>query len=399
LKVVLAYSGGLDTTVSISLLTERLNAEVITVTVDVGQREDFKEIENKAYSAGAIKHYTLHLIDEFADSYIQPCIYMNCSYEERYPLGTALARPLIAKALCDTARREGADAIAHGSTSKGNDQVRFNLTLMAECPDFKIITPVRHWKLTREWELEYARKRGLPVKLDSSKKYSIDENLWSRSIEGGVLDDQSSFPPEDAFEWTVAPEKAPEEPVVLEIEFLEGRPVRVNDVEGSLSTLVRTLNEIGGKHGIGRIDHIENRLVGIKSREVYEAPAATILLLAHKELEKTVYTPREYRFKHLLDFEWSDLVYQGLWYEPLRERIQRVGAEMNKLVTGRVWLKAYKGSVTVLGRESPYSLYRREVADYDKGWYPSEEEAEGFIRIWGMHSIQAHLLRCKRNSV
>lgn len=394
MKVVLAYSGGLDTTVSIALLKEKFKAEVITFTADIGQKEDFEEIENKAYKAGAIKHVFMDLKNEFADNYIKPCIKMNCLYEDKYPLGTALARPLIAKYAVLVAKKEGADAIAHGSTSKGNDQVRFDLTIMAEAPDKEILTPVRKFRLTREWEIKYALEKGLPVSIEH-KKYSIDDNLWSRSIEGGPLDDESSFPEDDAFEWTISPEKAPDIPEIHKISFKNGEPIALDDEKMNLVDLVKKLNIIGGRNGFGRIDMIESRVVGIKSREVYEAPAALILIESHKDLERTVLTPKEYRFKKLMDNEWSDLVYSGLWYEPLRKELQLLGEELNRYVEGDVWVKLYKGSLMIIGRKSKYSLYRKDIADYNKGWYPTEEEAKGFIRLWGNHSINAKLVREK----
>lgn len=398
MRVVLAYSGGLDTTVSIALLKEKFNAEVITFTADVGQKDDFGEIEAKAYKAGAAKHVFMDLKEEFARDYVKPCIKMNCLYEDKYPLGTALARPLIAKYAVLVAKKEGADAIAHGSTSKGNDQVRFDLAIMAEAPDKKILTPVREFKLTREWEIKYAMERGLPVSLEH-KKYSIDDNLWSRSIEGGPLDDEASFPEDDAFEWTVPPEKGPDKPEIVKLTFKNGEPTAINDEKLGLVELIKTLNVIGGRNGYGRIDMIESRVVGIKSREVYEAPAALILIESHKDLERAVLTPREYRFKRIMDSEWSDLVYAGLWYEPLRSEIQKLGEEMNKFVEGEVWVKLYKGSMSVIGRKSVYSLYKKEVADYNRGWYPSEEEARGFIKLWGNHSINAKLTREKITGV
>lgn len=392
MRVVLAYSGGLDTTVCISLLRERFGAEVITFTADVGQKEDFAEVEERALKAGAAKHHFLDLKSEFALGYIRPCIWMNCLYEDKYPLGTALARPLIAKHAVEIARREGADAIAHGSTSKGNDQVRFDLTIMVEAPDKEILTPVRRFRLTRDWEIRYAMERGLPIKVEH-KKYSIDENLWSRSIEGGPLDDESHFPEEDAFEWTVSPEKAPESPLVLKITFDKGTPVALNDERLDLVSLISRLNVLGGSHGVGRIDMIESRVVGIKSREVYEAPAAVILIEAHKDLERMVYTPREYRFKRAVDSEWSDMVYTGLWHEPLRGELQAFGEQLNRYVEGDVWVKLYKGSLAVLGRRSRYGLYSKEVADYVRGAFPSEEEAKGFIRFWGSLSVRANIVR------
>ncbi len=392
MRVVLSYSGGLDTTVSVSLLREKLGAEVITVTVDVGQDEDFASIEERALKAGSVKHYTIDSVKEFAENYISKCILMNGLYEEKYPLGTALARPLIAKKLVEIAWREGADAVAHGSTSKGNDQVRFDLTVLALDDSKKILTPVRKWMLTREWETEYARSKGLPVE-EKRTVYSIDENLWSRSIEGGPLDDASSFPPEEAYKWTTSPEKAPDQPEIVDITFENGLPTSLNGKKMSLHDLVKKLNLIGGKHGVGRIDHIENRLVGLKSREVYEAPAALILIEAHKDLEKLVYTPRELRFKRLCDTTWSDLVYQGLWIEPLREELEILGTTLNRWVKGRVWVKLYKGSMIIVGREGEYSLYSKERASYDTGWYPTEEEAVGFIKLWGLHSLEAVRVR------
>ncbi len=376
---------------SIRLLKEKLNAEVITVTVNVGQNEDFEEIEERALKTGATKHYYVDAVEEFASEYLSRCIVMNGLYEEKYPLGTALARPLIASKVVDIARKEGAEAIAHGSTSKGNDQVRFDLTIMALYGD-SIVTPVRRWRLTREWEIEYAIKNNVPIEIKKSK-FSIDENLWSRSIEGGVIEDPLAPPPEEAFAWTKNPLEAPDKPAELEIEFKAGLPVKINEERMKLHELIMKLNKIGGEHGVGRIDHIENRLVGIKSREVYEAPAAMILISAHKDLEKTVLTPREYRFKRYCDSIWSDLVYQGLWIEPLRETLENIGFKLNKWVTGIVRLRLYKGSLQILGRESTYSLYSRDIASYDKGWYPSEEEARGFIRIWGMHSLTANRVR------
>lgn len=394
MRVVLAYSGGLDTTVSIMLLRERFNAEVITFTADIGQKENFPEIEERAYKAGALKHVFLDLREEFAEEYIKPCVIMNGLYEDKYPLGTALARPLIAKHAVLIAKREGADAIAHGSTSKGNDQIRFDLTIMAEAPDKEIITPIRRFRLTRDWEIRYAAERGIPINVEH-KKYSIDENLWSRSIEGGPLDDESHFPEEDAFEWTVSPEKAPSAPEIIKVTFERGVPSAVNDEKMSLAALVHRLNVVGGGHGVGRVDMIESRAVGIKSREVYEAPAAFVLIEAHKDLERSVYTPKEYKFKKLIDSEWSELVYTGLWYEPLRGELQALGEMMNRYVTGDVWVKLYKGSITVMGRRSEYSLYNKAVADYNVGWFPSEEEARGFIKLLGRFSLAAKQTREK----
>ncbi|MEZ0248498.1 MAG: argininosuccinate synthase [Thermoproteus sp.] len=386
-RVVLAYSGGLDTTVAIKWLSEKYNAEVITVTVDVGQEEDFSEVETRAYKAGAAKHYTIDAKREFAEEYIGRAVLMNAMYEGKYPLGTALARPLIVAKTVEVARREGADAIAHGSTSKGNDQVRFDVTAKALAPDLAVLAPARVWSMGREQEVEYARRHGIPIP-EAHKKYSIDENLWTRSIEGGPVDDQKAEPPEDAFKWTVSPERAPDQPAYIELEFKAGLPIAINGERMDMLSIIKALNNAGGLHGVGRIDHIENRLVGFKSREVYEAPAAVLLFEAHRDLEKLVLTPRELRFKHhLLDPTWADLVYQGLWVEPLRDALEASAKEMEMWVDGWVKLKLYKGSVQVVARDSPYGGYSKEIADYSAGWYPTDEEARGFIEMWSLHSL------------
>ncbi|WP_148682849.1 argininosuccinate synthase [Pyrobaculum ferrireducens] len=385
----MAYSGGLDTTVAVKWLSERLGAEVYTVTVDVGQEDDFSAIEERAYKAGAVQHFYIDARREFAEEYIARAVLMNGMYEGLYPLGTALARPLIAAKVVEVARRVGADAVAHGSTSKGNDQVRFDVTVKALAPDLKIIAPARVWGMTRAEEVEYARRHGLPVG-EEHKKFSIDDNLWSRSIEGDPLDDPMVEPPEEAFRWTVSPEKAPAEPAYVAIEFEGGIPVALNGERMDLASLVSALNHLGGAHGVGRIDHVENRLVGFKSREVYEAPAAVILFHAHRDLEKLVLTPRELRFKHnVLDPQWADLVYQGLWVEPLRGALEAAAREMERWVSGVVRVKLYKGALWVVGRESPYGGYSKELADYSAGWYPSDEEARGFIEMWSLHSLTA----------
>ncbi|MCI4464801.1 MAG: argininosuccinate synthase [Thermoproteus sp.] len=388
-RIALAYSGGLDTTVAIKWLSEKFGAEVVTVTVDVGQEEDFSEVEERAYRAGAVKHYTIDAKREFAEEYVGRAVLMNAMYEGKYPLGTALARPLIVAKTVEVARREGADAIAHGSTSKGNDQVRFDVTAKALAPDLEVLAPARVWGMGREQEVEYAKARNIPVP-EAHKKYSIDENLWSRSIEGGPVDDQRLEPPEDAFKWTVQPEKAPDQPTYVEIEFEGGLPRAINGERMDMLSLVRALNQMGGAAGVGRIDHIESRLVGFKSREVYEAPAAVILFEAHRDLEKLVLTPRELRLKHqVLDPYWADLVYQGLWVEPLRLALEAAAGEMEKWVDGWVKAKLYRGSVQIVARDSRYGTYSAELADYSRGWYPTDEEARGFIEMWALHSLTA----------
>ncbi len=385
-KIVLAYSGGLDTSVAIAWLKEKFKADVITVTVDVGQKEDFKEIEERAYKAGATKHYLIDAKEEFVERYIKPAIKANALYESVYPLGTALARPLIGEKVIEIAKREGADAVAHGATSKGNDQVRFEAAFKALAPDIKIIAPIRMWGMTRKDEVEFAKERGIPIS-EESKKYSIDENLWSRSIEGGSLEDPWNEPPEDAFEWTVDPRLAPDEPEYLEITFENGVPIAINGKKMSLMEIINTLNSVAGRHGYGRIDHMENRIVGLKSREVYEAPAALTIINAKKDLEKLVLNKREYRVKKGLDDYWADLVYDGLWFDPIRVELDKFMEELTKNVTGDVKVKLFKGSMNVVGRKSPYAIYDKAISSYDSQWFPSDEMARGFIDAWLMDSV------------
>jgi len=342
-----------------------------------------------------VKHYTVDAKEEFANKYIAQAIKANAFYEGKYPLGTALARPLIAEKVVEIARKEGADAIAHGCTSKGNDQVRFEAVIRALAPDVKIIAPVRSWGMTRAEEIEYAKSRGIPVP-EKHKRFSIDSNLWSRSIEGPELDDPMNPVPDDALEWVTPPEKAPDKPTIVEIEFSNGLPVAINGEKMPLINIVRALNRIAGESGVGLIDHIENRTVGFKSREVYEAPAAVTILEAHRELEKIVYTPHEWRFKNMVDQTWSDLVYSGLWLEPLRIELTELVDSMNRWISGIVRLKLYKGNIIVLGRWSEYASYDKELADYLKGWYPSDEEARGFIMMHTQHSTTAYLKRYLR---
>lgn len=395
MKIVLAYSGGLDTTVAIRWLKEKYNAEVITVTVDVGQKDDFKKLEERAYIAGSSKHYTIDAKEEFVKNYVIPDIVMNGLYEDVYPLSTALARPLIAKKVVEIAKKEGTEYIAHGSTSKGNDQVRFDLAIKANMPEAKIITPARSWNMTREDEIAFAKSRGIPIKTESSK-YSIDENLWGRSIEGDIIEDPSKEIPEDAFEITKKVKDGKERVI---ISFEKGVPVKLNGKSMSVLEIINQLTIIAGSLGFGRVDHLENRVVGFKSREVYEVPAALCLISAHKDLEKTVYTPLELRFKKYLDQMWSDLVYQGLWYEPLRETIEKTGFAMNEWVTGDVEIEIYGNGIRIIGRNSPFSPYSDKIASYNKGWYPTEEMAKGFIEIWGMHSLLARKVRLGGNAL
>jgi len=388
-KVVLAYSGGLDTSVLLSLMSE-FGAEVITVTVDVGQEEDFKEVEGKAVRFGAVKHYFIDAKEEFANSYVAKAIKANALYQGKYPLSSSLSRPLIASKLVEVARKEGADAVVHGCSGKGNDQIRFDLTVKALLPGVKVYAPVRDWGLNRDWEYVYALKKGIPVK---HKIYSVDENLWGRSIEGGVLDDPAQEPPEEVFAWTVSPEKAPQKPEYVTLEFVKGVPVSLNGVKKSLADLIKELNHIAGAHGVGRIDHIEDRTVGLKSREVYECPAAISIIEAHKDLEKMVLTSREYSFKKLVDEYWTNLVYSGLWVEPLRTSLEAFIDSIEGFVDGEVTLKLFKGSASVVKRSSSKSLYAQELVTYESKAKLTQEFAKGFVEYWGLQSVLAFNVR------
>ncbi|MCS7386652.1 MAG: argininosuccinate synthase [archaeon GB-1867-005] len=385
MRVVLAYSGGLDTSVLVKILQEKYGAEVITMSLDLGQAKNFDEIAWRAEKLGAVKHYTIDSKSEFAANYVLPALKANALYEGKYPISSALSRPLIAKKLVEIALKESADAVAHGCTGKGNDQIRFEITIKALAPNLKVIAPVRELKLTRNWEVKYALKKNIPVKIDKDP-YSVDENLWGRSIECGVLEDPSAEPPEKVFKWTASPKKAPDEPEYVSIEFKEGCPTAINGERMKLADLIQELNLIGGKHGVGRIDHIEDRIVGLKSREVYEAPAATILIEAHKELEKMTLTRHEVMFKNIVDMHWSYLVYAGLWMDPLREDLDEFINSTQKRVTGEVKVKLYKGSVQIVGRRSPLSLYDLNLITYEAWSRFDQSLAKGFIEIWGLQT-------------
>jgi len=394
-KIVLAYSGGLDTSVAVRWMQEKQDADVVTVTVDVGQREDLEAIEKKSKVVGAVNHYSIDARKEFVESYVFRAIKANALYEEKYPLSSALSRPLIASKLVEVARKEDATAVAHGSTGKGNDQVRFDVTIKSLAPDLKIVAPIREWNLSRDEEIKYAQKHGIPIPVDLDNPYSIDQNLWGRSIECGVLEDPGHEPPDEIFEWTVSPEKAPSDPEFVSVGFEGGVPVSIDGGKMSPLEIVETLNARAGRHGVGRVDHMEDRLVGIKSRECYECPAATVLLEAHRELEKTVLTRHELLFKQQVDAQWTFLVYAGLWMEPLREDLEEFTDKTQERATGEVKLKLYKGSATVVSRSSPFSLYDANLATYniettfDQTWSP------GFIEIWGLPTKAANILKAK----
>jgi len=376
----------------IKWLQEKYNAEVITVTVNVGQQENLKEVEAKAKKLGVLKHYSIDAKDEFAVDYIFPAIKANALYEGKYPISTSLSRPLIVAKMVEIAEKEGATGLAHGCTGRGNDQVRFDVTIGSLAPDLKIIAPVREWGMTRDEEIAYAKTKGIPVST-AAKKYSIDASVWGRAIECGLLEDASQEPPEDAFEWTVSPEKAPNTPEYVTIKFEAGVPVAVNKEKLKPLALIEMLNKTAGKHGVGRIDHIEDRLVGIKSREVYECPAATVLLEAHKDLEKMVLTRHEVLFKQHIDAEWAYLAYVGLWMDPLREDLDAFINKTQESVTGEVRVKLYKGGLQVVGRSSPMSLYDKNLANYNIKTTFNQSYSKGFIELWGLQTRMYNALK------
>lgn len=390
LKVVLAYSGGLDTSVSIKWIQEKYEAEVITLTLDLGQADDLKAIAEKAVLLGAVRNYSIDVKEIFLKDYVIPSIKANGLYQGKYPLSTALGRPLIAQKLVEVAEKENAQAVAHGCTGKGNDQVRIDVTVRALNPLLRIIAPVRGWGLTRDQEIAYAIERGVPIS-SSRSVYSIDQNLWGRSIESGILEDVDAEPPADAFEWVVVPEEAPDKPQYIKIEFEDGVPVALDGEEMKSTELISELNKIAGKNGVGIIDHVEDRLVGIKSREVYECPAATVILEAHKELEKLVMTRHQLAFKRLVDLQWSDMVYMGLWIDPLKRDLDAYIDSSQSKVCGTVRLKLYKGSMRVVGRSSRYSIYDVKMATYSSSSTFNQSSAEGFIEYWGLPSRVASL--------
>ena len=383
--VALAFSGGLDTSVCVKWLQEKYDADVITVTLDLGQKDDMGEIERRSRQIGARDHYTIDAREEFVRDYVFPSVKANALYEGKYPLSTALGRPLIGKKLVEVAEKEGATAVAHGCTGKGNDQVRIDVTVRAMNPALQVIAPVREWNMSRDEEIAYAQERGLPVK-PSKSIFSVDQNIWGRSVESGPLENPDTEPPEDAFEWTASPEEAPDEPGYLELGFQEGVPVRVDGRAMEPLELVSRVNEIAGAHGVGRIDHIEDRLVGIKSREVYECPAASVIIEAHRDLEKLVLTRHELAFKAQVEREWAWLVYSGLWLEPLRPALDRFIAATQHRVTGSVKVKLYKGAARVVGRSSDYSIYDVGLATYGRGSTFDQMSAVGFIELWGLQS-------------
>jgi argininosuccinate synthase len=395
-RVLLLYSGGLDTSVMLRWIQERYGAEVVTLTVNLGQPgEDYAVIEGKARQIGAVECHVVDAREEFAAQYLAPAIKANALYGGGYPLFTALGRPLIAKLAVDYARRSGCDTIAHGCTGKGNDQVRIEATIATLAPELKVIAPVRSWEMGREEEVAYAREHGIPVKGGSEQApYSIDDNLWGRSSEGRWIEDLDQAPEEDVFQLVTLPRNAPDEPARLELSFERGLPVALDGTPLGLVELIERVGELGARHGVGIIDHIEDRIVGLKVRDIYEAPAAAIILPAHQELEKLVCTIHQNQFKAGLDHHWAYLVYAGLWWEPLRSDLDAYMEAVNAQVSGTIGIELYKGTARVITRSSPNALYDRQLASFSQsGGLFSQTSSPGFIELWSLQSRMAWQLR------
>ncbi|WP_074553445.1 argininosuccinate synthase [Bacillus cereus] len=382
-KVVLAYSGGLDTSVAIKWLQEK-NYDIIALCLDLGEGKDLAFVKEKALSVGAIKSYMIDVQEEFANEYALMAMQAHTLYEGKYPLVSALSRPLIAKKLVEIAEQEGATVVAHGCTGKGNDQVRFEVSIQALNPYLEVIAPVREWKWSREEEIAYAKENDVPIPINLDSPFSIDQNLWGRSNECGILEDPWAAPPEDAYEMTLALEDTPNKPEFVEIGFEAGVPTTLNGTAYSLAELIKTLNALAGKHGVGRIDHVENRLVGIKSREVYECPAAMTLITAHKELEDLTHVKEVAHFKPVIEQKITELIYNGLWFSPLKQALHAFLQETQKNVTGTVRVKLFKGHAIVEGRKSEYSLYDEKLATYTAQDEFNHDAAVGFISLFGL---------------
>ena len=392
-KVILAYSGGLDTSVAITWLDK--DYDVIAVCMDVGEGNDLDFIHDKALKVGAIESHVIDVKDEFAEDYVLVALQGHTFYERKYPLVSALSRPLISKKLVEIAHKTGATTIAHGCTGKGNDQVRFEVAIASLDPSLKVIAPVREWKWSREEEINYAKANGVPIPADLDSPYSVDQNLWGRANECGVLENPWNEAPEDAYDLTVAPEAAPDSPVYVNIDFEAGVPVALDGKKMKLADLILELNDIAGQHGVGRIDHVENRLVGIKSREIYECPGAVTLLAAHKEIEDLTLVRELAHFKPIIENELSNLIYNGLWFNPATEALIAYLKSTQQVVNGTAKVKLYKGSATVVARKSNNSLYDESLATYTSADTFDQDAAIGFIKLWGLPSkvhaeVQAH---------
>jgi argininosuccinate synthase len=395
-RVLLLYSGGLDTSVMLKWIQDEYEAEVVALTVNLGQPgEDYDVVKGKALHLGALDCHVVDAREEFAREYVLPAIKANALYGGGYPLFTALGRPLIAKLAVEYARKSGCDTVAHGCTGKGNDQVRIESTVIALDPDMKIIAPVRGWQMGREEEIAYAREHGIQVKGGTeSPPYSIDDNLWGRSSEGGAIEDLEEPPRDDVFNLVTRPEDAPDEAEDVVVGFRQGCPVSLNGEELGLVELLQRAGEIGSRHGVGIVDHIEDRIVGLKVRDLYEVPAAAIILTAHKELEKLVGTIHQNNFKPHLDDHWAYLVYAGLWYEPLVSDLNALMDSVNEQVTGEITMRLYKGSARAVARRSPNALYDPALAGFgESGGLFSQQASPGFIELWSLQSRMAYNVR------
>jgi argininosuccinate synthase len=395
-RVLLLYSGGLDTSVMLKWIQDAYGAEIVALTVDLGQPgEDFEIVRDKALRLGAVDAVVVDAKEEFARDYVLPAIKANALYGGGYPLFTALGRPLIAKLAVEKARETGCDTIAHGCTGKGNDQVRIEGTVTTLDPGMKIIAPVRGWQMGREEEIAYAREHGIPIKGGTeAPPYSVDDNIWGRSSEGGPIEDLEEPPRRDVFELVTPPESAPDEPEEIELQFEQGCPVALDGERLGLVELIERVAEIAGRNGVGIVDHIEDRIVGLKVRDIYEVPAAQVILTAHRELEKLVGTIHQNNFKPNLDRHWAYMVYAGLWHEPLMEDLNAFMESVNQWVTGKVRMRLYKGNADVITRSSPHALYDAALAGFgESGGLFSQQSSPGFIELWSLQSRMAHQVR------
>ncbi|MHA1818876.1 MAG: argininosuccinate synthase [Promethearchaeota archaeon] len=397
-KVCLMYSGGLDTSCMLKWIQENYNAEIVTFTADLGQEmvdpSRFKAIEEKAKAAGAVATYVVDLKEEFVNDYIVPVIKANAFYQDTYPLSTAVGRYLIAKKVVEVARKENCDAVAHGSTGMGNDQVRLDVQVKALAPDLKILRPMIEWGMGRDEELKYAEAHGIPIS-NQNKKYSTDENLWGRSAECDIIEHPEEIPPQDSLEWLNPPDKWPDEPEVIKIHFKEGVPCGLNDEDMKPIDVIRKVHEIGIKHGVGWVQAMEDRTVGLKSRETYELPAAFIIMPAHKALEKYVCTKHENSFKRIVDQKWTEMAYEGLWLDPLMDALNAFINEVNKKVTGWVKVRVFKGKAEVVAQDSPYGLYDLKLATYDTSGTFNQRASYGFIELHGLSTRMGYRVKQK----